>query len=158
MIRSIVAVDETRGMANNDGIPWQGKIPSDVAYFREKTLSGGVILMGYGTYAEFTKPLHGRTNYVATHKVESLRDGFIKVGNAREFLKQAAEDVWNIGGAALFEDTLDLNDELYITKVRGNFDCTKFFPEYEELFELVSESEPITENGITYTFCVYKRI
>ena len=157
MIRSIVAIDEKRGMANNEGIPWQGKIPGDVAYFREKTLSGGAILMGYGTYTEFTRPLHGRTNYVATHKVEPLRDGFLKVRDAREFLQQATEDIWNIGGAALFEETLDLNDELYITKVQGDYDCTKFFPEFTELFELVSESKPITESGITYTFCVYAR-
>jgi len=157
MIRSIVAIDEKRGMANNGGIPWQGKIPSDTAYFREKTLSGGIILMGYGTYAEFKQPLHERKNFVATHKVEPLRDGFNKVHDAREFLQQATENVWNIGGAALFEDTLDLNDELYVTKLQGDFDCTKFFPEYEDTFKLVSESEPVVENGITFTFCVYKR-
>jgi len=157
MIRAIVATDSKRGIADDHGIPWQGKVPSDAAWFREKTMTGGLILMGYGTYTEFSSPLHGRENFVATHRPEPLRDGFSKVADARKFLQETTEDVWNIGGAALFTETLDLNDELYITKLQGDFDCTKFFPEYEQLFELASESEPITENGITFTFCIYRR-
>lgn len=155
MIRAIAAIDNKRGIADDHGIPWQGKLPTDVKYFRDKTLSGGAVLMGYGTYTEFEKPLGGRQNFVATHKPGALREGFTAVHDAREFL-EATKDVWVIGGAALFAETLDMNDELYLTKLRGDFGCTKFFPEYDELFELASESEPITENGITFTFCVYR--
>jgi dihydrofolate reductase len=157
MIRAIAAIDSKRGIANDQGIPWQGKVPSDTAWFREKTMSGGIILMGYGTYSEFASPLHSRQNYVATHRPEPLRDGFTKVAQARRFLQEATDDVWNIGGAKLFQETLDLNDELYLTKLQDDFGCTKFFPVYEELFELASESEPVTENNITFTFCIYRR-
>ncbi|HET7320437.1 MAG TPA: dihydrofolate reductase [Candidatus Saccharimonadales bacterium] len=157
MIRAIAAIDNKRGIANDRGIPWQGKVPSDTAWFRDNTMSGGLILMGYGTYTEFSKPLHGRQNFVATHRPVPLREGFTKVTDARKFLKETTEDVWNIGGAVLFAETLDMNDELYLTKLQGDFQCTKFFPEYDNLFELASESKPITENGITFTFCVYRR-
>lgn len=156
MIRAIAALDTSRGIADDHGIPWQGKLPTDVKYFRDKTLSGGAVLMGYGTYTEFSKPLGGRENFVATHKPGALREGFTAVHDARAFLK-ITEDVWIIGGAALFAETLDLNDELYLTKLQADFDCTKFFPPYEEMFELVNESELITESGITFTFCIYKR-
>jgi dihydrofolate reductase len=157
MIRAIVAVDDERGMANDQGIPWQGRVPTDAAYFRDSVASGGVILMGHGTYDELSKPLAGGQNYVATRRAEPLREGFIAVADARAFLEQTGEDVWNIGGAALFAATLDLNDELYVTKLQGTFDCTKFFPPYEDMFELADESPPITEDGITYTFCVYRK-
>lgn len=153
MIRAIVAIDEKRGLADDRGIPWD--LPADKKFFRDKTMNG-VVLMGYGTYVEFEKPLHNRLNYVASTKDEQLRDGFKKVSNAREFLQNAQADVWVIGGAGLFSQTMDLTDELYITQLEGDFNCTKFFPEYEKDFKLVSESDQLTENGITFRFTVWK--
>jgi dihydrofolate reductase len=157
MIRFIAATDEKRGLANDEGIPWQGKVPSDVRYYHEK-LKRGLILLGYGTYVELSKPMDNRLNYVATTNNEALREGFEPVGDARVFLQQAKEDVWCLGGAGLFATTIDLADELYLTQLEGDYGCTKFFPEYEKDFELASKSEPITENGITYRFTVWKRL
>ena len=156
MIRFIVAIDNKKGLANEHGIPWQGKLPTDVAYFRSKTI-GGNVMMGYGWYTEQQKPLPERRNLVATTKDEKLRPGFETVHDARQFIKDFKEDLWVGGGAALFASTLDLADELYLTKIDADFNCTKFFPEYENDFELVSETEPQTENGITFRFTVWKR-
>ena len=151
MIRFIAALDSKQGIANEHGIPWQGKIPSDVAQFRAKT-EGGVVMMGYGWYVGQKQPLPNRRNLVATSKTEKLRPGFELVTDARDFLQTAVEDVWVGGGAGLFASTLDLADELYITQLNQDFNCTKFFPEFKDKFALAKESEPITENGITYTF------
>jgi dihydrofolate reductase len=157
MIRAIVAIDEKRGMADDHGIPWREKVPKEIAYFREQTAKGD-ILMGYGTYVEFKKPFHDRPNYVATNKPEDLREGFIKVEDALEFMKSYKGDLlWNIGGAGLLEHTLELHDELYITQLKGDFSCTKFFPEYKDKFELASAGDWITENGVTYRFEVWRR-
>jgi dihydrofolate reductase len=156
MIRAIVAIDEKLGMADDNGIPWSGKVPKEVAYHREKT-SQGDILMGYGTYVEFKKPFHDHLNYVATNKEEELREGFKKVTNAREFLQNFKDDIWNIGGAGLLDHTLDLHDELYITQLKGDFNCTKFFPQYKDKFELASAEDWVTENGVTYRFEIWKR-
>ncbi len=158
MIRTIVAIDEKRGLANDHGIPWQGKIPTDVKYYHDK-IKQGTLLMGYGLYRELSKPYPGGINYVATsNKDEKLRAGFEPVYDAREFIKNAKDDVWNLGGAGVIASTFDLIDELYITQLEGDFNCTKFFPEYEQEFEKVSESEPLTENGITFRFTVWKRL
>lgn len=143
-------------MANEHGIPWQGKIPGDVAYFREKTLHSNV-LMGYGTYLEFTQQLTDRHNYVATSKDEKLREGFKHIKEARSFLNNLKEDIWVIGGPGLFSSVLDLADELYLTRLLKDFDCTKFFPEFENKFRLSGKSEPITENGISYYFEVWEQ-
>ena len=156
MIRFIAAVDNKLGMANGRGIPWQGKIPGDVKYFRRHTENNSV-LMGYGTYMEFEKPLPSRRNVVASSKDEQLRPGFELTQDARAFLDNASEDVWVIGGPGLFAATLDLADELYITQLDQDFQCTKFFPEFRDKFELKSESQPVTENGITYTFQFWAR-
>ncbi len=157
MIRFIAALDSKRGIANDHGIPWQGKVPTDVAQFRAKTIHSNV-LMGYGWYKEQKEPLPDRRNFVATSNPEPLRSGFERVTDARTFLQDFSGDIWVGGGAALFESTLDLADELHLTHLDGDFDCTKFFPEFEDKFTLVEKSEPITENGITYHFARYQRI
>ncbi len=156
MIRFIAAIDEKRGIADDSGIPWQGRIPSDVAYFRKKTTNSN-IMMGTGWYREQEKPLPNRRNLVATTSVERLRDGFEKVPDARKYLAETKEDIWVGGGAGLFASTIDLADELYITQLQGDFHCTKFFPDFRAQFVLTEESEPYTENGISYTFQVWKR-
>lgn len=157
MKRAIVAIDGKRGMADDHGIPWREKVPKEIQYFRDQT-SHGDILMGYGTYVEFTKPFHGHPNYVATNQDEKLREGFEKVEDAREFLKNYTGDlIWNIGGAGLLQHTLDLHDELYISQLKGDFGCTKFFPEYQHLFELAEAGDWVEENGVTYRFEVWKK-
>lgn len=156
MIKFIAAIDSKRGMANEENIPWLGKIPSDTAYYRQK-IEDGIILMGYGTYKVISKPYHGRVNYVATNSDEPLREGFEPVKDARAFLQQATGDVWNLGGPGLFASTIDLADELYLTHIEGDFNCTKFFPPYEDEFTLADKSQPITENGITFYFAQYVR-
>lgn len=157
MIRFIAAIDDKRGIADDHGIPWQGKLPTDVKYYRDK-LKTGTVLMGYGMYKEVSKPYPGGINYVAAQgQMGGLRPGFKPVDDARKFLSEFKGDIWNAGGAALFTSTLDLANELYLTRVQGDFNCTKFFPEFESDFELASSSEPITENGITFHFEVWRR-
>jgi dihydrofolate reductase len=156
MIKFIAAIDNKLGMANDHGIPWQGKLPTDVEYFRKKTI-GSTILMGYGTYAEFKNPKPDRRNVVASSKPEVLREGFELTKDARQFIKDSREDIWVIGGPGLFAQTLDLADELYLTRIEADFNCTKFFPEFENAFELKSRTKPQTENKITFCFEVWKR-
>lgn len=155
-VKLIAAIDGKRGLANNHGIPWQGKIPADTEYYRNK-LRTGTILMGYGTYQEIRRPYYGKTNYVATKNSVALRPGFSPVHDARDFLTKTEGEIWNIGGAGLFASTIDLADELYLTRLGGDFHCTKFFPEFENKFVLVSASEPLAQNGITFHFEVWKR-
>ena len=157
MLRLIAAIDETRGVANEHGIPWQGKIPMVTNRFHELT-SDGIIVMGYGTYEEYDKPLHGRDNFVVSHRdgVE-LRPGFVLVPNADQFFAEHEVDVvWLIGGAALFSDSLARADQLFLTQLDGDFHCTKFFPEFAGAFDLVNDDGPHTENGITFRFATWE--
>jgi dihydrofolate reductase len=150
MMRMIVAVDSAGGMATDSGIPWT--LPTDQRFFSDQ-IKDGVILMGFNTYDEVSAPLHGRTNYVATRRTVTLRDGFVAVPDAAAFIAEhAGETIQNIGGAGLFESTLDLADELVVTRIDADFRCTTFFPPFEDSFRLVAESDRIEENGVTFTF------
>jgi dihydrofolate reductase len=146
------------GVANDGGIPWQGKLPTDAQYFRDQT-TVGIILMGYGTYKEFDKPLHDRENFVVARPDSGeLKSGFVGVPDAADFLDQHAHDlVWVIGGAALFAQTLARADQLLLTRVVGDFHCTKFFPTFSDAFELQSEASPHVESGITFHFESWQR-
>jgi dihydrofolate reductase len=149
VIRLIAAIDSCRGLATATGIPWH--LPGDSAYFREKT-SKGVIVMGRATYLEFAAPLGDGENYVLTHFTQALRPGFEAVARLEDvFDRFPDEDVWVIGGAAVYALALDLADELLLTQVYGDFECTKFFPPYDA-FTLVEFSVEHAESGVRYRF------
>jgi dihydrofolate reductase len=158
MLRLIAAVDNALGVADDKGIPWQGKIPTDAQYFREQT-TNGIIVMGFGTYQEFKSPLHDRENFVVSRPdTGELRQGFVGVTDVTSFIQEHEGDlVWVIGGAALFEKTLGSADELYLTQIDRDFHCTKFFPTFSEAFELSSDDGPHSESDITFRFEVWRR-
>src|SRR5271155_3880848 len=117
MIRLIAALDSQRGIATDAGIPW--KLPGDSAYFREKT-SSGLIVMGRATYDEFAAPLHGRENYVFTSASKPLRHGGQVVASLDQLrAAHPDEDIWVIGGATVYAETIGQAHELLLTQVLG---------------------------------------
>jgi dihydrofolate reductase len=150
MIRLIAAIDSRRGIATDSGIPWT--LPGDSAYFRAKT-STGLIVMGRATYDEFAAPLHDRDNFVLSTSSAPPRKGFLVVTSLAPLrAAHPDEDVWVIGGASVYAETIGQADELLLTQVRGDFGCTKFFPPYRAAFALQSQSEDHQEGGVTYQF------
>jgi dihydrofolate reductase len=158
MLRLIAAVDSELGVANDQGLPWQGRIPTDAQYFRDKTTEG-FIVMGFATYQEFERPVHDRDNFVvARPESGKLRPGFVGVSDVTSFLDEhESELAWIIGGAALFAKTLADADELYLTQLDRDFQCTKFFPTFSDSFERVSDDGPHVESGISFRFQVWHR-
>jgi dihydrofolate reductase len=155
VINLIVAFDEKMGLADDNGIPW--KLDSDKKYFREKT-EHTKVLMGYGTYVEFDQPLPNRQNFVVSHKTKPLKPGFELVTDLDGFIKtNQDENLWIIGGAGLFAQTIKNADRLYITRLLADFHCTKFFPDYETEFSIEQKSELMHENDIDFYFEVWKR-
>ena len=158
MIRMIAAVDAQLGVANEYGIPWQGKIPMDTEYFQEQTAEG-VIVMGYQTYKEFGQPLHDHLNFVVIRPdTGELREGFVGVLDPTQFFDERARElVWVIGGAGLFAASLERADQLFLTHLDADFHCTKFFPGFVDAFDLVSELGPHIQSDISFTFQTWRR-
>lgn len=154
-LRLIAAADSKRGIATSKGIPWDLSI--DVKYFRDKTVNS-TILMGYNTYVELKKPLPNRRNFVFCRQGTQLANGFIAVHRLTEFLQEMDEDLWIIGGAALFAKTIRYADELYITQIDKNFRCIKKFPEYYPAFRRISQSPDYHQNTLTFRFEIWQRV
>jgi len=155
MIRLIAAMDTSRGIATDNGIPW--KLPGDAAYFEDQTTTG-LIVMGWATYNEFSAPLHGRDNYVLTREPSRLRSGFQSIATLADLIKSHPnQEVWVIGGAFVFAQTIDRADELFITQVLEEFHCTKFFPDYRTGFTRFEQSRDREESGVHYRFEKWRR-
>lgn len=155
LVRLIAAIDSRRGIATDTGIPWT--LPGDSAYFRAKT-ANGLIVMGRATYEEFAAPLHDRENFVFTRASSRLRPGFT-VATGLDDLRRShpGEDIWVIGGAGVYAETIGQADELLLTQVLGDFGCTKFFPPYEDAFTLEARADAQHEGGLTYCFETWGR-
>ncbi len=150
MIRLIAAIDSRRGIATDSGIPW--KLPGDTAYFHEKTATG-LIVMGWTTYNEFAAPLHERENFVLTADPAPLRQGFRAIGSLDRLVDEnPGQDIWVIGGATVYAETIDEANQLLLTQVVGDFHCTKFFPPYQTEFDLVVRSDDRQDGETVYSF------
>lgn len=155
MIKCIAAIDDKRGLANDQGIPWFGKIPGDTAQFRQKTLHSTVV-MGFRTYQELAEPLGDRRNLVLVRPGTELRPGFEVIEDIKGFLEQSHNDIWIVGGASIYAQLLPYSDQLYLTRVHGDFGCTKFFPEFTSAFQKIEQTPEQTENGINFHFEVWE--
>jgi dihydrofolate reductase len=114
--------------------------------------------MGRATYDEFAAPLHDRENYVFSTASAPLRHGFEVVASLDQVMAaHPGEEVWVIGGSAVYTETIGQADELLLTQVMGDFDCTKFFPPYRDAFALLSRSEDHEEGGVKYVFETWRR-
>lgn len=156
MIRHIVAIDRDYGIAKNGILPW--KIPDDEQYFTDMTKKyGGVTLTGRATYDTFGgQPLKDRQNFVVTHQTAPI-SGAELVHDIDEFFRNHTEDIWVVGGAEIFKQTLDIADELYVTRVDATFGCDRFYPKFEDKFVLQSETDWLEQNGFRYRYQVYGR-
>lgn len=156
MIRIIVAFDRKRGIAKGGVQPWS--IPEDEAYFMQHTTShGGIVLMGQKTLEAIGQPLPNRRNIVLSREMHEA-EGVVYTQDLDKFLLNHMEDIWVIGGASVFEQTINLADELYITKIDADFGCDQFFPEFEHSFDRKSVSELHTQNGFIFTYETYTKL
>jgi dihydrofolate reductase len=143
-------MDEKRGIAKNGRMPWY--LPADFKNFKRLTSSGSkTVLMTGKTFRKMKRPLPDRENIIWTKDGSINGKGVRTVSDLDEFLKNNS-DVWIIGGSALFDKTLSLAGELYVTRIDHDFACDRFFPVFESKFKLESKSKDIHENGLTFHF------
>ncbi|MCQ2567350.1 MAG: dihydrofolate reductase [Mogibacterium sp.] len=158
----IVAVDKNWGIGRDNGL--LAHVPGDMKYFKEHTL-GKVAVMGRKTLESMPggKGLPGRTNIVLTGNTEYEAENCTVVHSEDELFELIAQyapnDVWLIGGASMYNRYFTLCDKLYVTRMDADLNADAFIFNLDEdpNYEVTCESEPQTENGITYRFLVYER-
>ena len=159
MIRHIVAVDQAGGFAKLTAagvpeIPWD--LPGDKAYYRAR-IEGKRLLMGRLSY-DAARAKRAAYNYVLTRNAAmQIVNGEVVASVDQALAKNRDQDLWVIGGEQVYAETITIADELYITRVEGDFRCDRFYPTIPADFSCIFISEPRQENGLTYRFEVYKK-
>ena len=155
----IVAMDKNRVIGKDGNLPWH--ISSDLKNFKKITM-GKPILMGRKTHESIGKILPGRENIILTKKRNYSVEGCIVKNNLDEVLSnfKKVSELIVMGGATLYEQTLDKVEKLYITEVRACIEGDIFFPEYDpdQWVEISRNSFEADENNeYDYSFTVLER-
>lgn len=137
-------------------------LPKDLAYFKEHTLNK-VVVMGDKTYFSLPKrPLPKRTTIVMTLGDNFNEEGVTVVHSLSELgdvLKNYdSKDVWVCGGASIYNLLMDYCEYGYITKVQKIVEADTYINNVDKKanWKVVSKGEKQEENGIEYSFDVYK--
>ena len=158
----IVAADRKWGIGRGGGL--LASLPADMKYFKDHTM-GKTVVMGRRTLESMPgrRGLPGRINIVLTSDPDFSAERCITVNSEEEMMEAVSrrepDDVFLIGGATLYDRFYRLCDRLYVTKIDADLGADTFITDFDEDpdYEIVSESDPVTENGITYRFVVYER-
>ena len=161
MIITILNADKKFGIGKRNGLLFN--LPLDMKFFRETT-RGHTVCMGENTLLSFpgSKPLKDRLNIVLSLENEYDFPNVIVVHKFDEFLRlikehSASEDVYIIGGASIYRQTLPYVDKVLLTKVNADGGAEVFFPNLDEdpNFECVDEGTPIMDGDIEIRFTTY---
>ncbi|WP_404383328.1 dihydrofolate reductase [Caenispirillum salinarum] len=140
----IVARAENGVIGHEGGMPWD--IPEDLRHFKRVT-SGGAVIMGRRTYESIGRPLPKRLNVVVSRSMEpGEHDGLVVVDGFDAALdacrERGYEDVFAIGGEAIFREALPRADRLYLTNIFARPEGDTFFPAFDESAWTVTERDP----------------
>jgi dihydrofolate reductase len=162
----IVAIAENGIIGREGELPWH--IAADLRRFKRLTM-GHAIVMGRKTWESIGRPLPGRTSIIVTRRAEydpGDRNVLVatSLDEALKFARQAdcqQDQIFIIGGAAIYADTLPRADRLYVTRVHSEVDGDVSFPAVEwNDWELREQSRHTADslNDHDYTFEMYERV
>lgn len=158
-ISLIVAMAKNRVIGADNRIPWH--LPNELKLFKTLTM-GHPIVMGRKTYESINRLLPGRTSVIVTRQRDYAVPGAVVVHSIEEALAAAGadEEIFVIGGADLFRETLPLADRLYLTIVDAEPEGDTFMPEIDvqQWRETSSQSFAADEkHAHAYRHVVYDR-
>ena len=157
-ISIIVAVAENLAIGKNNQLLCH--LPADLQHFKKIT-SGGTVVMGLNTFLSLPNgALPNRKNIVISAEPVTC-DGctvVYSIDEAIELCKNETE-IFIIGGASIYRQTIDIADTLYITWIKHSFeDADTFFPaiDIEKWQEIDREDFSADEkNKYDYSFVKY---
>ncbi len=161
-ISLIVAVSDNNVIGHNGSMPW--KMPSDLKRFKNLT-SGNCVIMGRKTFDSIGKPLPNRTNVVISRSLPLNILGSPLIFNDLDFVidlyKIADKEVFIIGGADIYKQSMKYINKIYLTKVHANLEGDTFFEiPLDDSWKLeVKEEIYCKDNKDQYnsTFFIYKK-
>ena len=131
MISLIAVVARNRAIGKDQKLLWH--LPEDMRHFRATT-HGKPVIMGRKTWESLPptfRPLPNRHNIVLSRNPAYRPGGATSAISLEEAIRLAGttSEVFIIGGAELYRQTLPLADRLYLTEVAEDRAGDSFFPE-----------------------------
>lgn len=164
-ISLIVAAGSNNAIGKDNTLIWH--MPADMKFFKEKT-TGHCIITGRKNYESIPlkfRPLPNRTNIVITRQRDYNAPGAIVVDSIDTAIKKAQtianDEIFIIGGADVFKQSMNLADTIYLTRIHHAFEADVFFPELDmNIWKEVSSVAGVRDekNPYDFTFLVYKRV
>jgi dihydrofolate reductase len=159
-ISLIVAMGKNRVIGANNAVPWY--LPNELRLFKTVTM-GHHIVMGRRTYESINRLLPGRTTVIVTRQRDYEVPAAVIAHSIEEALEagRGDDEIFVIGGADLFRETLPLADRLYLTIVDAEPEGDTLMPEFDlAQWRLVQSQDFVSDerHAHGYSFCVYDRI
>ena len=152
----IVAMDDNHLIGNKNDLPWQ--LPADLAFFKRTTM-GKPIIMGRKTFVSIGRPLPGRRNIVVTRDPGFEAAG-CEITNGVEAALSLCSDAGEamlIGGASLYQQTIDQASQLYITRIHHSFEGDTWFPEFDmNSWKQASREDHEADHNNSYAYSFLK--
>ncbi len=152
-------MDRNRVIGRDNALPW--RLPEDLRYFRRVT-TGHPVIMGRRNHESIGRPLPQRLNIVLSRDPGFRAPGCVVAGSLEAALAAAGDDpeIFIIGGAELYAQTLALADRLYLTLIDAEFEGDARFPEFDRRdWRTVAREDraPDEQNPFRYSFVVLER-
>lgn len=163
MKAAIVAMDRSNAIGYDNDLPWGRSLKDDLANFRNVT-AGQTIIMGRKTFESIgSRPLPNRQNIVVSRSTKDENTNVEWASDPDNAYQMATSDeIYVIGGAGLWQSTLEDLDRLYVTYVDADFpEATVFFPQIscEEWQEIDRQHfEADERNAYSFDIVTYDRI
>lgn len=160
MITLIAAAAENNALGKDNQLVWH--LPDDFKRFKQIT-SGHYIIMGRKTFESFPKPLPNRTHVIITRQKNYKVDGCIVVNSIEDAIKVCPkeEEVFIIGGADIYNQSIDFADKIELTRVHANFEADAFFPEINlNNWKLIFEEKHVQDekHNFDFTFQTFVKV
>jgi len=157
-ISIIVAHSRNMAIGKANALLW--RLPEDLKRFKKLT-TGHPIIMGRKTYQSINRSLPDRTNIIVTRDKNLEIPRCIIVHSVIEAIEKAKEfdreEIFIIGGAEIYKETLPLVDRLYVTKVDLDVEGDAFFPEYSNIFTKKILEESGEFEGLKYSYLILEK-
>jgi dihydrofolate reductase len=158
IVTAVVAISENHVIGKDNKLLWY--LPNDLKHFKEIT-SGHTVIMGRKTYESVGKPLPRRRNIIITRQAISIEG--CEVVNSIEAalaLCKDEQEVFIVGGAEIYRQSLPLTNRIYLTIVHKQFEGDSFFPEIDKTIwkEVFREDHlPDEKNTLPYSFITLEK-
>ena len=159
-ISCIVAADESNGIGKNNQLLCH--LPADLKYFKTLT-THHAILMGRKTFESIGKPLPNRTNIIISRSELNIEGTycFKSIDEGISFAKSQNEaELFIIGGDSIYQQSMDILDTVYLTRIHHSFDADAFFPAIQEEYWQLNQNEfhvADEKNKFDFSFQTYHR-